>query len=94
MKFVFPQNYNFHTKLFGFIDYPTAILNICWWFLIFIVTKLLVQDLLIKIIVFILTCFPVFLLSIFGFHQENILYVLRYLFIFLKSNKLYLFKKE
>ena len=27
MKFIFPQNYRFQTKLFGFIDYPTAILN-------------------------------------------------------------------
>ena len=27
MKFIFPQNYNFKTKLLGFIDYTTLILN-------------------------------------------------------------------
>ena len=28
MKFIFPQNYDFNTKIFGFIDYSTAFLNI------------------------------------------------------------------
>ena len=30
MKFIFPQNYDFKSKLFGFIDYTTVILNIIW----------------------------------------------------------------
>ena len=94
MKFIFPQNYRFQTKLFGFIDYPTAILNFIWWFIIFIITKILMLDLFTKIIVFIITCFPVLLISLFGFRQENILYVFRYLFSFLKSHKIYLYKKD
>ena len=28
MKFIFPQNYNFKSKLFGVIDYSTAIFNV------------------------------------------------------------------
>jgi len=94
MKFIFPQNYNFNTKLFGLLDYPTAIFNFIWWFIIFIITKLFISDLLIKIIIFIITCFPVLLISLFGFHQENIIYVFKYLFIFYKSNKIYLYKKN
>ena len=94
MKFIFPQNYRFQTKLFGLIDYPTAILNFIWWFIIFFITKLLMLDLFTKIIVFIITCFPLLLISLFGFQQENILYVFRYLFSFWKSHKIYLYKKE
>ena len=30
MKFIFPQNYNFKTKLFGVIDYSTIFLNLFW----------------------------------------------------------------
>lgn len=93
MKFIFPQNYNFNSKLFGLLDYPTAILNFSWWFIIFIVTKLFISELLIKIIFFIITCFPLLLISLFGFHQENIIFVLRYLFVFFKSTKIYLYKK-
>ena len=30
LKFIFPQNYKFSTKIFGLIDYQTAILNCIW----------------------------------------------------------------
>lgn len=93
MKFVFPQNYNFNTKLFGLLDYPTAIFNFFWWFIIFLFTKLLNFSLLSKIIFFIICCFPVLLISLFGFHQENIIYVFKYLFTFFRSHKIYLYKK-
>ena len=94
MKFIFPQNYNFNTKLFGLLDYPTAILNFIWWFIIFIITKIFVTDLLTKITIFIITCFPILLISLVGFHQENIIYVFKYLLIFYKKPKLYLYKKD
>lgn len=94
MKFIFPQNYNFNTKIFGLFDYPTAIFNFTIWIIVFFITKLFILDLLTKIIFFIIICFPIFLISIFGFQQENILYVFRYLFIFWKSHKIYLYKKN
>lgn len=94
MKFIFPQNYHFNTKLFGLLDYPTAIFNFIWWIIIFIITKLFVTDLLTKIIIFIITCFPILLISLFGFHQENIIYVFKYLFIFYKNTKLYIYNKN
>ena len=93
MKFIFPQNYNFNTKLFGLLDYPTAIFNFICWIIIFIITKLFIKDLFIKIIFFIITCFPILLISLFGFNQENIIYVFKYLIIFYKNTKLYLYKK-
>lgn len=94
MKFIFPQNYNFNTKIFGLIDYPTTIFNFIWWIIIFIIAKLFIVDLLFKIIFFIITCFPILLISLFGFHQENIIYVFKYLFKFYKNNKIYLYKKN
>lgn len=94
MKFIFPQNYRFRPKLFGLFDYPTAIFNFIWWIIIFCITKLFSFDLLTKFIIFIITCFPILLISLFGFHQENIIYVFHYLLIFYKSPKLYLYKKD
>lgn len=92
MKFIFPQNYNFKTKLFGILDYPTAIFNLIFGFIVFIITKFFIYDFLTKIIIFIIICFPIFLISIFGFHQENIIYVFYYLFLYIKSKKIYLYK--
>lgn len=93
MKFIFPQNYSFSTKLFGLIDYQTAIFNFVCWVVLFFVTSLLKLSLFTKIIVFIIICFPILLISIFGFHQENLIYVFKYLFTFLKKPKIYLYEK-
>lgn len=94
MKFIFPQNYSFNTKLFGLIDYQTAILNLCCLVIVFIITSLLKLNLFSKIIIFIITCFPILLISIFGIHQENILYVFCYIFNFIKRPKIYLYQKD
>ena len=40
MHFIFPQNYNFKNKIFGFIDYTTAIVNVIWYLIIFGILKL------------------------------------------------------
>ncbi len=94
MKFIFPQNYSFNTKLFGLIDYQTAILNLCYWIIIFIITSLLKLNLFSKIIIFIIMCFPILLISIFGVQQENILYVFQYILLFIKRPKIYLYQKD
>ena len=80
MKFIFPQNYRFKNKLFGIFDYSSLILNFIWDFLIFILINLFFKNLNIKIFIFILFCFPV--------------YIFFYLINYIKSNKLYLFSKK
>ena len=93
MKFIFPQNYHFKNKILGFIDYSVAILNIVWDFIIFIILHVFIYDINIKIIDFIIFCFPVFLLSISGVHGENILYILIYIFNFIFKQKLFFYSK-
>ena len=53
MKFIFPQNYNFDSKLLGFIDYTTVILNILWGFIIFLISYFIVPNITFKISFFI-----------------------------------------
>lgn len=93
MKFIFPKNYNFSTKILGLIDYPTAVFNLIWWLIIFIISKLIFSNLLHIVIFFIIMCFPVLLISLFGLYQENIIYVFKYLFLYFLRPKLYLYKK-
>ena len=80
MKFIFPQNYNFKNKLFGIIDYNTIFLNLIWDLFIFIFIKFF-RNLEIKIILFFIFCFPLWLFSFFGFNGENINYIIKYIFI-------------
>lgn len=92
MKFIIPQNYTFSSKLFGFIDYSTAIINVIWYIFIFCIVNFILSSLFFKIFVFIILCFPIFLFSIIGFNHENILYVLLYILKFSFSQKIYLYK--
>lgn len=93
MNFIFPQNYNFKSKLFGFIDYSTIFLNIIWCIIIFIFINFF-DNINIKIFLFFLFCFPLFLFSITGFNGENITYVIIYILKFLVKPKLLFFIKN
>ena len=93
MKFIFPQNYNFTNKLFGFIDYTTIILNIIWGLLIFSFVYFFIPNITLKIGLFIVFFLPFALFSIIGFNHERILYILIYLYFYVSRPKMYLFKK-
>ena len=94
MNFIFPKNYTFKTKLFGFIDYTTAIFNGITAFIVFQISNLFFPDFNKKIYFFIITYFPLFLFSIFGFQGENIIFVIKYLYKFLSRQSVYLYRKK
>ena len=94
MKFIFPQNYAFKNKLFGFIDYSTLVLNIVWDAFIFCVLDILIPNITFKLSLLIVFCFPLLLFSIIGFNHENFLNVLVYLFKFIKKPKIYFYSKN
>lgn len=93
MKFIFPQNYNFNNKILGFIDYSTAILNVIWYILVFVILNIFFNNLNIKIFLFITLSLPLMLFSILGFNGENITYFLVYFFKYIFKPKIYFFKK-
>lgn len=93
MNFIFPSNYVFKNKLFGFIDYTSVFINLIWCFFIFSLVNLLFSDINIKIILFISLCLPLFIFSILNNRNENILLVLLYILKFICSKKLYFYRK-
>lgn len=93
MKFIFPKNYNFKSKLFGVIDYSTAILNLFWIIFIYFLSNIFFNNLNIKIFFIITLCFPLLIFSIVGFNNENILCVIIYFSKYLFRPKLYLYNK-
>ena len=93
INFIFPQNYNFKNKLFGFFDYSTVIINTLWAFIMFQISKNLPYNINVKISVFIVFYFPLLLFSMFGFNNENIFYFFSYMIKFIKNRKVYFFSK-
>lgn len=94
LNFIIPQNYDFKNKLFGFMDYLTAIANIIWALIVFVLINIIDFSINIKIGLFISLYFPFLLFSIFGFNNENILSVLYYLFKFMLRRRVYFFYKD
>ncbi len=92
MKFIFPQNYHFKNKILGIIDYQTAFVNLVWYIIVFIFVNIFFKSINLKITVFISLCFPLLLFSFSGFHGENIIDVIKYLFKFIVKQKLYFYR--
>ncbi len=92
MNYIFPTNYNFKNKIFGIIDYPTAIFNIVYFLIIFSIFNAIFNAINLKIIFIVIFYFPIFLFSVIGFNHENILYSLFYIIKYLIKPKIYLYK--
>lgn len=94
MKFIFPKNYDFKSKLFGVFDYITLLIDIIYFLFIFSICNLLFINIYIKTFIIISLCFPILLLSIFGLNNENVFTVLIYILKYFLKPKLYLYNKS
>ena len=94
MKFIFPQNYNFNTKLLGIIEYSVAIADLIWGLLVFVFVNFLFNSLKIKAFLVIILVFPVIIFSVVGVDGENLLCFLLYIIKYLFKQKLYLYEKD
>ena len=92
MKFIFPKNYDFSSKLFEIVDYSTVFINCLWYLFIFCLLNLIFHSFQLKLFLFIILCFPLFVFSFVGFYHENIIYVFIYLIKYIKSPKYYLYQ--
>lgn len=93
MIFIFPRNYNIHSKFLSIISYSSLFFNLLWDFFVHCLINLLFLSLTIKTFLFIIFTLPILLLSIIGINNENIFSTLFYLLKFIFSYKLYLFNK-
>lgn len=93
MHFIFPKNYNFKPKLFGIIEYTTAILDSIIALFIYVFVNFIFTSITLKIYFFIIIFLPILLISILGINKESIISVFIYMFKFIKNQNVYLYKK-
>lgn len=84
----------FKSKILGFIDYSTAILNLVLAFILYNFIHLFIKDILNILPIFIPLYTPIILFSILGVNKENFLSILIYILKYLLSAKLYLYTKS
>lgn len=92
MKFIFPKNYNYKNKIFGVIDYPTAIFHLFFLIVLIPFSNILFSNFTVKSFFVVVLYLPVFLFSIANLGGESIVYKLFYLIVYLLRPKLYLYK--
>lgn len=90
--YIFPKNYNFKNKIGGVIDYPTAIFNLLFIFLLYKSISIFKLTLTSKLIFISIFYTPIFLVSIFNHNDDNIICIAYYVIKFLVRPKLYLYK--
>ena len=90
--YIFPKNYNFTNKIGGVIDYPTAIFNLLFIFLLYKFISIFKLTLTSKLIFISIFYTPIFLVSIFNHNDDNIICIAYYVIKFLVRPKLYLYK--
>lgn len=94
MNFIIPKNYKFKPKLFGLIDYQTAVLNSIWAGILYVIANIIFSSLTTKVYFGIGLFVPFLLFTIIGVNHESIVSVLIYIFKFYKSQKIYVYKKR
>lgn len=94
MKFVFPQNYDLNTKIFGIIDYSTAIVDLIWGGIVFFLINIFFKSLSYKICVFIILVLPVLIFSVVGVNGENLIYFIKYTTKYIFRQKVFLYEKK
>lgn len=94
MKFIFPQNYNLNSKILGIIEYSTAIIDLIWAIIVFILINIIFQNLNAKIFSFIILVFPVLIFSIVGINGENIVHFGSYMIKYFIKQKILLYEKK
>lgn len=94
MKFIIPQNYDLNPKILGIIDYPSAVLDVTWGGIIFILLKIIHRTISFKIFLFTISVLPLIIFSIVGVNGENIIYVIKYMTKYIINPKVLLYEKE
>lgn len=94
MHFVFPKNYSFKSKILGFIDYSTAILDCIVGIVLYFFINMFINKLSTKIYLFIILFLPFFLISILGLNRESFIQVFKYMYKFIKNQNIYLYDKK
>ncbi|MBP3830969.1 MAG: hypothetical protein ILA02_01110 [Clostridia bacterium] len=94
MKFIFPQNYDLNTKIFGIIDYSTAIVDLIWGGIVFFLINIIFKSLSYKIFSFIILVLPVLIFSVVGVNGENLIYFIKYITKYIFRQKVLLYEKK
>ena len=81
-------------KIFGIIDYSTALLDLVWAVIVIFLINIFLKSLNYKIFGFIILVLPVIIFSIVGVNGENLVYFINYITKYIFRQKVFLYEKK
>ena len=94
MKYIFPKNYKYRPKILGYIDYVTAVFDIVFGIMLFLIIHLIFKKVSTQIYAFIILFLPLVLITVFFTRDENIIEIICYMFKFIKRRGIFVYGRE
>lgn len=93
IEYVIPKNYDIRPKILGIIEQEALILFLIVNILFFMIINNLINNIFIVLELMIIIALPQAIILVNGINGENIVYVIRYMVIYIFKKKVYLYEK-
>lgn len=93
IEYIIPKNYDIKPKIAGFIEQDAMIVFLIVNLLLFIILNNIIGNIFILLELMIIIALPQAIILINGINGESIVYVLKYMAIYIFKKKVYLYQK-
>lgn len=93
IEYVIPKNYDIRPKILGIIEQEALILFLIVNILFFVIINNLISNIFIVLELMIIIALPQAIILVNGINGENIVYVIKYMAIYIFKKKVYLYEK-
>lgn len=94
IEYIIPKNYDIKPKILGIIEQEAFILFLIITLIIFMVINSIIENIFIKLQIIIVITLPQIVILINGINGESIIYIVKYVLLYILRKKVYLYEKS
>ena len=94
IEYIIPKNYDIKPKILGVIEQEALVLFIIINLLLFLILNNIINNIFILVEIMIIIALPQAIILINGINGESIVYVIKYMVIYIIKEKVYLYEKQ
>ena len=94
IEYIVPKNYDIKPKILGIIEQEAFILFLIITLIIFVIINSIIENIFIKLQIIIVITLPRIVILINGINGESIIYIVKYVLLYILRKKVYLYEKS
>ena len=94
IEYIVPKNYDIKPKILGIIEQEAFILFLIVTLIIFVIINSIIENIFIKLQIIIVITLPQIVILINGINGESIIYIVKYVLLYILRKKVYLYEKS